>query len=67
MDTILLNTSFNSKLVRLKAKMDTSELYRSKSFNSKLVRLKDEKGFSYAEVPALFQFQTGAIKSEIRI
>ena len=54
--------SFNSKLVRLKARAGTDEQPEHEPrFNSKLVRLKAGNarlGYTYLE----FQFQTGAIK-----
>ena len=64
---ILINDEigFNSKLVRLKA-WDGHALRRGGlCFNSKLVRLKGMQPRSHTRTRDMFQFQTGAIKSEL--
>ncbi len=62
----LLNLSFNSILVRLKARSKQTIAFRSSGFNSILVRL---KAVTASAVPLMsiknkFQFHTGSIKSE---
>ena len=54
--------SFNSKLVRLKARMPTNTRKHYIRFNSKLVRLKVKIALTIGAC-IMFQFQTGSIKS----
>ena len=59
-----MGIGFNSKLVRLKAKVLADEVCARASFNSKLVRLKVPITASLDFRFSMFQFQTGAIKSD---
>ena len=58
------SSGFNSKLVRLKAGIDSAVREDGKiGFNSKLVRLKVPGVHLRRRYEYVFQFQTGAIKS----
>ena len=61
---IVTNTSFNSKLVRLEAKLKNLTWRRLSRFDSKLVRLEESTLAFCADIAHVqFQFQTGSIRS----
>ena len=57
--------SFNSNLVRLKARLESFVESVVNGFNSNLVRLKVVSSYSFPVVVNPFQFQSGAIKSSL--
>ena len=58
---------FNSKVVRLKVRLLNRFHLELNYFNSKVVRLKDGCGVNIFVEVALFQFQSGAVKSQLLV